>query len=177
MMTIVDNKSAGYALGASDYLCKPIDRGHLMEALQRSCPQLSHQEDGKKALVIDDDSGSRIFLRRMLEDSGWKVREAEEGAQALSDLSANTPDLIILDLLMPGMDGFTFANEIRKNPDTASIPVIVVTSKDLTTAERDLLSGKVLHVFEKDSSLKDDLLDKINRQVEVYLQTGMRNTS
>jgi len=172
MLSILDNKNAGYALGASEYICKPIDRERLEAVILRCCPQLDQRQATGSALVIDDDRDGRRFLRRMLEDSGWEVREAEDGLRALLCIADDVPNLIILDLMMPGMDGFTFLDEVRKNPATAAIPVIVVTAKDLTGEEREHLAGKALRVLEKCSYPREELLSRVGQQVDMFLNLG-----
>jgi CheY-like chemotaxis protein len=132
MLTIMDEKHMGYALGAADYLTKPIDWQRLAGLLLRyecarpPCP----------LLVVEDDASLREMLRRRLEKEGWAVIEAENGRVALERMTERQPDLILLDLMMPEMDGFQFLDEIRKHDAWRSIPVIVVTAKELAPEDR-----------------------------------------
>ena len=112
LMTIVDEKNRGYSLGACDYLVKPVNRDKLAEVLRNICGSV-----GGHVLVIDDDDMVRRGMRLALEPAGWKVTEAENGQIALDRLAATRPDAIILDLMMPEMDGFEFLEELRRRAD------------------------------------------------------------
>ena len=127
LMSIVEEKNRGYALGAADYLVKPVDRSKLVETLVSICGPVAG-----RVLLVDDDDLVRRGVRQALEPIGWKVTEAENGQVAIKSLTAARPDVIILDLMMPKMDGFEFLNELRAQPDWRDIPVVVITAKDLT---------------------------------------------
>ena len=158
MMTIVDNKNLGYALGASDYLTKPIDRDRLTTVLQK------YKSDKPSCLimVVEDDTTTREMMRRQLEKEGWRVTEAENGRSALEMMSANPPSVILLDLMMPEMDGFGFVSQLRKQEQWQSIPVIVITAKDLTEADRQNLNGHVETIFQKGSYDRQSLLTEVH---------------
>ncbi|MBD0305518.1 MAG: response regulator, partial [Nitrospiraceae bacterium] len=126
MLTIIDEKNIGYSLGASEYLTKPIDRQRLSALLKR------YQSDRRAALVVEDDEATRHALRTVLEKEGWEVREAENGRVGLDRVNEKKPDLILLDLMMPEIDGFEFSEEMRKQEAWRGIPIIVITAKDLT---------------------------------------------
>jgi signal transduction histidine kinase/DNA-binding response OmpR family regulator len=168
LLTIIDQKNAGYALGAREYLVKPVDRGQLTGVIAKCCGSA----DGKHrlALVVDDELDNRRMLRRQLEACGWQVAEAGDGHQALRSVSSRAPDLILLDLMMPGLDGFGVMEELRASPAHATIPVIVVTGKDLTDDERARLTSAVVRIVEKRHYDKDALLAQINEQVSGVLQ-------
>ncbi len=167
MLSIVDDKNLGYALGASEYLTKPIDRDRLLGVLKRYCrvtrPGL--------ALVVEDDPPTRELLRRMLEKDGWEVCEAGNGRAALECVAARKPALILLDLMMPEMDGFEFVDTLRQKPEWRSIPVVVITAKDLTPEDRLflngslLLSGCVKRVMQKGKFSRDELLREVRTLV------------
>src|SRR5262249_61273062 len=124
LMSIVDQKKRGYALGAADYLVKPVDRTKLVETLSNICGKAAGH-----ALLVDDDELVRRSVRQALEPIGWKVTEAEDGQVAVEAITAGLPDVIILDLMMPKMDGFEFLRELRLRPDWQGIPVLVITAQ------------------------------------------------
>ena len=144
LMTIVDEKNRGYALGATDYLVKPVDRQKLINVLHALCGPA-----GRRLLMVDDDDHGRGQMRTALEQQGWKVTEASDGRDALTRLNEAKPDVVILDLMMPEMDGFEFLEEMRRNAEWRDIPVVVVTAKDLTDADRLRLNGSVERIIQK----------------------------
>ena len=163
MLTVVSDQDMGYMLGAADYLQKPIDRDQLATTLSKYKPA-----PGGRVLVVDDDPATREVLRRALTKDGWLVDEAENGRQALDRVTAGDPALVLLDLLMPEMTGFEFVAELRKNPGWVGIPVVVLTSKDLTAEERQMLSGSVERVMQKGAYSRDALLAEVHKVVAVY---------
>ena len=112
MVTVVDDKNLAYSLGAADYLTKPIERKRLTAILQKYQP-------AGRALVVDDDELCRQVARDALEEDGWSVIEAENGRQGLERVADSRPDLIVLDLMMPEVDGFGFADELSRHEDSA----------------------------------------------------------
>jgi PAS domain S-box-containing protein len=163
IVSIVDDKNLGYSLGAADYLTKPINRDQFATVLNRyrcangQCP----------VLLVEDDEAVRITLRAVLEKHGWRVLEAVNGAAALQVMEAGEiPELILLDLVMPEMDGFEFTAELRKHQAWRSIPIIVITAKDLTPEDRARLNGTVEKVIGKMSYSFHDLLAEIQRVTE-----------
>jgi signal transduction histidine kinase/DNA-binding response OmpR family regulator len=166
MATIVDDKNMGFALGAADYLTKPIDRERLSQLLKKfPCAHLA-----SPALVVEDEPALRALVRRMLEKEGWVVAEAENGRVALERVAENRPELIVLDLMMPEMDGFTFIEALRQNEAWRAIPVVVVTAKDLTAEDRARLNGQVQQVLHKGSYSRDELLREMGEQIVTCLR-------
>ncbi|HXH84824.1 MAG TPA: response regulator [Candidatus Tectomicrobia bacterium] len=155
LVTIVDEKQRGYALGAADYLVKPVDRDRLTASLRRLVGGSGH------LLVVDDDPDIRALMRQALTAEGWKVSEAAHGRMALEWLARERPDAIVLDLVMPEMDGFEFLAELRSRPGWREIPVVVVTALDLSDADRRRLNGAVERVIEKNRYAGTDLLTEI----------------
>jgi CheY-like chemotaxis protein len=154
MLTFVDDKNLGYALGAAGYLTKPIDRDRLVAAL-------APYRHGLSVLVVEDDEDLRSLLRRILEKEGFAVIEAGNGRAGLARAREAPPGLILLDLMMPEMDGFEFVGELRHQPWGRSIPIIVVTAMDLTPADRERLNGSVQRILQKGGYTRDALLAEV----------------
>ena len=159
MMTIVDDKNMGFALGAADYFTKPIDWTRLGSVLTKYRKPATSQS----VLLVEDDASNREMLRRTLEKEGWKVLEAENGRLGLERVAAEVPALILLDLMMPEMDGFAFMQELRQRPDCRQVPVIVITAKDITAQDRQRLSGEVAKILQKDSMSRDQLMAEVRQ--------------
>jgi len=122
-------------------------------------------------LVVDDDADTRAALARTLASEGCRVAEAADGRAALEALEPATPDLILLDLVMPGMDGFEFLDALRAEPRFAGVPVIVVTAADLTADDRRRLEGGVEQILEKTAHDRDALLDEVRERVRAVIRT------
>ena len=158
MLTIVDDRNLGYALGAAEYLTKPIDRDRLVAVLER------HRRD-RPVLVVDDDAGARALLRRMLEPEGYTVVEAENGRTALERAREALPSVVLLDLMMPEMNGFEFVTEFRRHAAWRSVPIVVITAKDLTPQDRARLNGWVQKILDKGAHARDELLAEVREMV------------
>ncbi|MEP7083934.1 MAG: response regulator, partial [Betaproteobacteria bacterium] len=167
LISIVDEKHRGYALGATDYMVKPVNRERLSGVLHNICGAVARQ-----VLLVDDDDMMRRTLRTALENDGWEVSEAENGRVALARLAEARPDIIMLDLMMPEMDGFEFLVEMRSHAEWRDIPVLVVTAKDLTGEERSRLNGEVERVLQKGGSELDELLREIGRILPGSIERG-----
>ncbi len=157
MLTIVDDKSMGYALGAADYLVKPLSKERLKSVLERYHPGNAD----KRVLLVEDDAPTRDVTQRMLEKEGWFVTLAENGRAGLAQVASNPPELILLDLMMPEMDGFQFVAEMEKHEQWRAIPILVVTAKDLNDDDRRRLSGHVDQVLQKGAYRREDLLKSV----------------
>ena len=165
MVTIVDEKNLGYALGASDYINKPIDRDRLVALLNKH-----HGERlPGPVLIVEDDAPSREALRRLMQKEGCSVYEAENGRVGLERLAQTRPALILLDLMMPEMDGFEFVRQLRQEDAWRSIPVVVVTAREITQEERMRLNGGVTKVLQKSSSNFAKLLPEVGELVRASL--------
>ncbi len=161
MATIVSDRNLGYALGAADYLTKPIDREHLVSVLAKyKCA-----EPPCPVLVVEDDPDVVDLLQRMLEREGWTVTIAVNGREGLERVENNLPELILLDLMMPQMDGFEFLHELRKRDEWRAIPVVVVTAKELTEEDRRRLNGNVQAILQKGAYTQEELLNEVWIQV------------
>ena len=159
MATIAEEEDFAYSLGASDFLNKPIDRGQLLSTVSR----ILEQSSDRSVLLIDDELESRDLIRRQLETTGVEIREVESGRAALEALESSIPGLILLDLMMPEMDGFEFLDQLGEREAWRSIPVVVVSAKDLTTAERERLSQRSSHIFKKGSYRRENLAAYVAR--------------
>ena len=171
LVTMVENRSMGYSLGAAEYLSKPIDRERLFALLKRSV------RDQVKAplLVIEDNDSMRESLQDMLQLEGWEVDAVATAKSALSEIGKNPPSLIILDLVMPGMDGFEFLNQLRNNPRWQNIPVLIVTGKELTDAELSVLHNNAVNVLNKASFSHDELLKEVFDAVKEHLSDSVQD--
>ena len=161
MLSMMDDRTRGYSLGAVDYLTKPVDRELLRKALSR----YYSAEGISSVLLVEDDIETREMMARTLDKAGWAVSEAGNGREALDIMAGLEPRLILLDLMMPVMDGFGFLAELRARPEWQHIPVIVLTAKDLTVDDRDRLTGKVEEVLEKNAYTREQLLERVSEAV------------
>jgi signal transduction histidine kinase/DNA-binding response OmpR family regulator len=160
-VTILDEKTRGYALGATDYLVKPVERERLAQVLTRLCGD----RPSRRVLLVEDDETTRTVIRHALERDGWAITPAENGRVALARVGEGRPDVILLDLMMPEMDGFEFLAELRRHEAWRDIPVVVLTAKDLTDDERRRLNGEVERIMQKGAYDRDELLREVGRVV------------
>jgi adenylate cyclase len=167
MISILDEQQKGIALGASGYLSKPIDRTKLTALLAnfKFANRVPH------VLIVEDDETARQMLARLLKSEGWEVAEATNGRIGLERLRDAPPDLILLDLMMPEMDGFEFLAQLRRDPEHEKTPVIIVTAADLSADERRRLDDGVSHILEKAAYAREELLGQIRRLVANYAET------
>ncbi len=164
MLTILDEESRGYTLGASDYVTKPIDKKTLREALAR----FGSAAQSPRALIVEDETETRRQIRRVLTAEGWQADEAANGRIALQRLAEGRPDVILLDLMMPEMDGFEFLAELRKEPGGLEIPVVVITAADLSAADHERLRGGARDILNKRSDDCDDLFEQLRALLRRY---------
>ncbi len=155
LLTMMDDRERGFALGAAEYLCKPISRERLTDAMRR----LGIDPHDKPLLLVEDNPLTMDALSRMLEADGWEVRPAKDGFQAMEHLQLEHPSLVLLDLMMPGMDGFQLVAEMQQHQALREIPVLVLTAKNLTQEDQDRLTGPpVQQVIQKGACSKENLL-------------------
>jgi signal transduction histidine kinase/CheY-like chemotaxis protein len=157
IVTMLQDRQLGFTLGASEFLTKPVDQEKLRSVVSNHCIR-----PPAYALVVEDDSNSRQLVCRMLEKENIRFQEAENGRIALDKIAIETPAVILLDLMMPVMDGFEFLSILRENSQLASIPVVVVTAKDLTAEDRERLTGRVNQIILKGATDRKKLLAEIN---------------
>ena len=164
MLTILDEHSRGYTLGASDYVTKPIDRNALRRALAR----FKSETQSPLALIVEDEAETRRLIRRLLTAEGWQADEAANGRIALQRLAEGRPDVILLDLMMPEMDGFEFLAELRKEPEALEVPVVVITAAVLSAEDHERLNGGVQDILSKRSRDCDDLFEQLRVLLRRY---------
>jgi CheY-like chemotaxis protein len=173
MVTMVNDQGLGYTLGASDYLTKPIEKDKLLTVLRKyQC-----ETDSCDVLIVEDDPGIREMMSRILQNNGWSTVEAENGRIGLDRVQDSQPGLILLDLMMPEMDGFQFIDEIAKNEAWRKIPIIVVTAMDLSPEDRERLNGQVEKILQKGAYTRDRLLNEVCSLVMTSIKTGLKENS
>ena len=162
IVTIGDYEKMAKDFGVVDFLTKPIKWKTLNVILSK----YKIIGKSKHILVIDDDSATRIILRKMLVKDGWRVDEAENGKVALDRIKKEKPELILLDLLMPVMDGFKFLKVIKGKDSLIDIPIIVITSKDLTADDYSYLTANVDRVIQKGDYTRKEIINRIDVAVK-----------
>ena len=160
MSTMLENRELSFAMGAADYMRKPIDWNRLEGMLRRHSP-----EGARPVLVVEDDASSREMLVRLVEKAGLAARTAKDGKEALEIVAVERPQLVLLDLMMPHVDGFDFVERLRANELGDDIPVLVVTAKSLTSEDLERLNGKVAEILKKGSFRQDELVARIRALV------------
>jgi CheY-like chemotaxis protein len=161
MITILDEQRRGIALGAAGYLTKPINRERLGELVQRFRPTARET----CILLVDDDPDQRERARGWLQSQQWTVREAANGRDALRSIQARRPDLILLDLMMPEMDGFDLVAALQQDSGWRNIPVVVVTSMDLSAGDRDRLNSGIRSVLVKNTFAPRELVERVRQLI------------
>ena len=167
LVTIEDNRSRGYSLGAAEYMTKPVDRERLVNLLHQISSPIA-----RRVLLVDDDAIMRESVRRALEQEQWEVTETANGRAALEQLGVADFDVILLDLMMPEMDGFEFLVRMRQQPEWQDIPVLVLTAKDLSPEDHQQLNGHAEKVMQKNASELDELLRELGRMLPRSIERG-----
>jgi signal transduction histidine kinase/DNA-binding response OmpR family regulator len=162
IISMIDNRDLGMALGADDYFIKPVDRDRLLERV-RAITSRNYNGSKPRLLVIDDDASVHALLDEELSGMGFAVSCAYSGEEGLRAAQESEPDVIILDLMMPGMTGFDVAGSLKENPRTANIPILVLTSKEISADDRALLHTKVSSFVQKGKSAREQLVREIRR--------------
>ncbi|MEM9774942.1 MAG: response regulator [Chloroflexota bacterium] len=157
LATVDDLKQKGFALGASDYLHKPIKRDKLLQTVKKYTPSSGALD----IMVVEDNDQMRDTLRALIDIEKINIREAANGREALDQISYTAPDLILLDLMMPEMDGFELVERLSSHPEWKNIPVVVISAIDLTAKDREKLSGAVQKFIQKTTINRQKLLDVI----------------
>lgn len=165
MITVSDQQDKGYALGASEFLSKPVDFSRLAAVLREHCPT----PGDRPILVVEDDEISGHLLRRNLEKEGYPAIIAANGRAALEVIRLRKPSVILLDLMMPEMDGFEFVQIVRSRKDLNDVPIIVLTGKDLTEEDKQRLTGCVTSILQKQTASPEDLQKELRAALARHL--------
>jgi adenylate cyclase len=175
MVTILDEQRRAASLGAAGYLTKPIDRERLRGLMGR----FRTSAQSPRVLLVEDDADQRERVRGWLEGQQWSVQEAANGGEALARLQRGKPDVILLDLMMPEMDGFAVVAALQKEPNWRDIPVIVITARDLDGKDRERLNSGVQTVLVKETFRPAELVERIRRlaRSEPIISSGMEAAS
>jgi PAS domain S-box-containing protein len=164
MLTFLESRSTGLALGATDYLVKPVEPSRVVQVIRRHLGAIV-----ATVLVVEDDAPTRDIMRRVLTGAGHVVREATNGLEALATLEHERPDLILLDLMMPELDGLGFLDRMRQREELRDLPVVVVTAKTLTADERSRLEGTTKEIVQKGDLSPQELMNTVLRHVTSLL--------
>ena len=165
IVSLVANHELGFALGAADYFVKPLDRRRFFDRLRDLAPT-SGESARPAVLVVDDDPQVHDFLALELEEAGYRVLSARSGAEGVRLAAAHRPDVVVLDLLMKGMDGFEAADELGRLPETRAIPILVFTAKELAAADRSRLA-RISEVLSKTPEDRKRIVAAVGRLAEL----------
>jgi PAS domain S-box-containing protein len=164
IVSIVDQQRVGFALGAADYLIKPIRKPLLLETMRKHVP--SHPDEDDSILLVDDDVATLELLAETLRSAGYETQSVQSGPRALEVLSSKMVSAVLLDLLMPGMDGFEVIRHVRKEPTLKELPIFVMTGKSLTGEESALLARETQALFHKNGNCREQLISEVARVLQ-----------
>jgi CheY-like chemotaxis protein len=161
IVSIVDQKQVGFALGAVDYLIKPVRKPVLLETIRKYV--LPQSDEDEAILLVDDDPRALELLEETLRSAGYETESVRSGARALEVLSSKLVSAVVLDLLMPGMDGFEVIRHVRQEATLRELPIFVMTAKSLTKAELAVLTRETQALFHKNGSWQQQLTVEVGR--------------
>lgn len=161
VVSIIDEPGRGFSLGAADYLLKPVDREVLVRVIQRVARSSASGQRERTVLVIDDDPVILELIEAVLRPEGFEVLKAKDGRHGLQMAHERNPALVVLDLLMPQMDGFEVVDEMKGRPETAAIPIVVLTNKSLSREEKDRLNGRIIAIRQKGEFHREDFVAQV----------------
>jgi CheY-like chemotaxis protein len=162
MVSIIDDKDRGFTLGANEYLTKPVHPDRLAGILEK----FHINGTPGKVLIIEDDEANRQFVRRVLHRYGWKTIEAASARDGLDKIAQETPSLIMLDLMMPEMNGFEFITQLRQQEEYRAIPIVVLTAMELSEQDRNNLSKEVARIAFKTTTSYSSLMSELTSIVQ-----------
>ena len=163
LVTIIDQPATGASLGADEYIVKPVKKSTLLAAIERCLIQRKTTGRTASILVVEDDGPTREFVAELLSKQGYIVTAAVDGTEARSRVVASLPDLVILDLVLPGISGFQLLAEWRTNARTADVPVFVLTSKDLTPEQQEYVREHTELLLQKQQPWQETLIAQLRR--------------
>jgi signal transduction histidine kinase/DNA-binding response OmpR family regulator len=163
MVTVMDQRSTGTLLGADEYIVKPVDKSVLLAAVGRCLNRRDNADARQAILVVEDDTATRELISDILTQNDYSVISAEDGEHARNFVRASMPDLVILDLILPGIGGLGLIAEWKADPSTANLPICVLTNKDLTLEEKNYLRANTEALVSKRGEWRDELVRQINR--------------
>ncbi len=165
VISVVDNPELGIALGAVDYFVKPVPARELIGRLRRFKIGANGSGVKTQVLVVDDERANRDWLKEILEPAGFGVISAVGGREAIELARAQRPDLVLLDLLMPEVTGFDVVEALRSDRTTSKTPIMVLTAKDLTEADKRQLNGRVSSILQRGTTGASDLLSMLRQAI------------
>jgi signal transduction histidine kinase/DNA-binding response OmpR family regulator len=165
VVTVIDNPTLGRALGALDYFVKPVDSGALLSRLGEYTFTTKVETESIRVLLVDDEAANLDLLGALLEPAGFSVLKAAGGQEGIEAAKSQIPNLILLDLMMPRVTGFDVVEALRADETTRSIPVMVLTAKELTVADKQALNGHVAAIFQRQSVAGAELVGWIRELV------------
>jgi CheY-like chemotaxis protein len=163
IVSMVDERGKGYALGAAGYLVKPVDRDELLGALRPLTATGSLDGQPVTVLTIDDDPVALELVAAVLDPEGYRVLRAQGGEEGISIALQEHPALVIVDLLMPGTDGFEVVEQLRADPRTTHIPIVVLTAKAIGEDDRERLNSRMAHLAEKGRFSRAEFVELVRR--------------
>jgi len=165
VVTIVDQPNTGTLLGADEYIVKPVQRTALLAAVERCLNRRGREAKASEILVVEDDAPTREFIADLLTKNSYRVSTARDGAEARAQVASALPELVILDLVLPGVSGFELLTEWRASTRTADLPIFVLTSKDLTAEEMEHIRAHKGALFQKQKPWQEELMRHLQRVV------------
>jgi signal transduction histidine kinase/CheY-like chemotaxis protein len=165
IVSVVDDPDLGRALGALDYFVKPVEPSLLLQRLEQFHFKHSNGDTKPRVLIVDDEPANRLWLRQVLEPAGYATTQAEGGAEAIELAKLEPPELILLDLMMPKVSGFDVVQALERQQRTRSIPIMILTAKDLTEEDKRQLNGHVAAILSRSSTNATDLLEWLDRML------------
>jgi CheY-like chemotaxis protein len=158
VLSIVDERGKGFAMGATQYLVKPVDREELVRAVRHAVQTSSREVQDITVLAVDDDPIVLELMDAVLGPKDFRVLKAGTGREGLELARQRHPDVIVLDLLMPDLDGFQVLDDLKKYPETAHIPIIILTCKTLSQEDKERLNGRVTYLKQKSDFSRADFV-------------------